>query len=81
MRSQLLGSAGRDGDEQGVPGDKAAVVGVLPHGEAWTRGAPGFEHLAVTAGFGPDPLEQVKDQVLDGVGQGEVMTLIGAPAA
>ena len=57
-----------------MPGDKAAVVGVLPHGQAWTRGAPGFEHLAVTAGFGPDPLEQVKDQVLDGVGQGEVMT-------
>ena len=64
VRPQVLGSAERHRHKPGVAGDEAAVVGVLPHGQAWARGPPGVEHLAVCVGLGRDPLEQVEDQVL-----------------
>jgi hypothetical protein len=48
--------------------DEAAVVGVLPHGQAWTRSPPRFEHLGVWAVRVADPLEEVEDERVDRVG-------------
>jgi hypothetical protein len=48
--------------------DEASIVGVLPHGKARTRRPPRLEHLGVGAGVGADPLEEVEDQGVDGLG-------------
>jgi hypothetical protein len=50
--------------------DEASVVGVFPHWQTRTRGVPRLKYLGVRAGLGAQPLEEVEDQGLDGVGHG-----------
>ncbi len=47
---------------------EAAVVGLFPHRQAWTRGSPRLECLGVGPSVRTDPLEQVEDQRVDGLG-------------
>lgn len=61
------------GDRDELPGtrdvepiDVTVLVGFLPHRKSWTRRAPGLQHLCVRARARPEPLEQVKDEGVDG---------------
>src|SRR5215831_3564941 len=41
---------------------EALLVGLLPHREPGTRGAPGFDDFGVRPRVGTNPLKQVKNQ-------------------
>jgi hypothetical protein len=75
MPPQVLSPRGRDRHECSasrlmVALDEAEVGRVLPNGEARARGSPRIEGLGVGPLAGADPLEQIKDQVVDGLGHG-----------
>ena len=68
-----LAHVGRQRDERAISRrvlacDEAPIDGLLPHGQARARRPPGVEHLGVGAGIGTDPLEEVEDQRVDGIG-------------
>ena len=47
--------------------DIATGIGLLPHREAWARGAPSLDDLRVRPGLGADPFEKVDDQGVNGI--------------
>ena len=49
---------------------EASVIGVLPYRQTRTRCPPCVEDLGVGTGMRADPLQEVEDQVLHGVGHG-----------
>jgi small GTP-binding protein len=72
VRSQVLSAGGRHGDERAVARlvmalDEAQDRWRLPDRQARARRSPRFERLGVGALARSDPLEEVKDQVVDGL--------------
>src|SRR5438105_5370360 len=50
--------------------EEAAFGRVLPDGKARTRRPPRVEDLGIRPRLGPDPLEQIEDEAVDGPGHG-----------
>jgi hypothetical protein len=76
--SQVLGAGRSHRDERALSANttarnEAAVVGVFPHRKTRARRPPRLEHLGVGARFGAHPLEEIKDQCVDGVGHRRVL--------
>lgn len=70
--AQVLRSGGGQRDlratfRRAMTDNEAAVVGVLPDGEARTRRLPRLEYLDVRARPGAHPLEEIEDQPVDSV--------------
>ena len=73
MGPEVLQTGWRDHDPGGLTRlamahDEAGVGGVLPHGQARAGRPPGLHGLGVRPGVRADPLEEVEDQVVDGLG-------------
>jgi hypothetical protein len=54
--------------------EEAPFIGLLPDGQARTRRAPCLDHFGVGPRAGTDPLEQVEDQGVDGVGHERLLS-------
>jgi hypothetical protein len=72
VRAQVLPAGIRHPDEQTaarrpIARDETQVIGLLPHREPRTRRPPCVEDLAVRAGVGAEPLQELEHQVVDGV--------------
>ena len=75
MLSEVLGPSRRHGDNRWparFPAalDEAEVGRVLPDRETRARRSPGLHRLGVRALTRADPLEQIEDQAVDGLGHG-----------
>src|SRR5262249_31337060 len=77
-------STGRHGDDGPdtlamLTLDETTVVGVLPHGKARARAAPGVHDFGVRSRLGTDPFEKVEYQGVDEVGHCWLPSVFIAP--
>jgi hypothetical protein len=64
---------GHPNDQAAIRGlrlNKTAIVGIFPDRKPWARCPPGVHRFLIRAFLPSDPLQQVQNQILNGVGHG-----------
>src|SRR5512134_1803300 len=59
--------------------EETTLIGLLPDWQARTRRAPCLDHFGVRPRAGTNPLQQVEDQGIDGVGHDRLLSRQTAP--